>query len=137
MAGITEEQDDDGVIAQINVVPFVDISLVLLIIFMLTASIIAKADIPVDLPRAANGNDLVEPTLNVVITAGGDLFVDGAAVSADALSAEVRRRFEAEPKVRAVIAADKAVRYEHVVHVIDVVKSAGVTSFALNIERAP
>jgi biopolymer transport protein ExbD len=137
MAGFAEQGDDDEVIAQINIIPFVDISLVLLIIFMLTASIIAKADIPVDLPRAANGNDIVEPTLNIVVTAAGDLFVDGNAVGGDALGGEVRRRFEAEPKIRAVIAADKSVRYESVVHVIDVIKSAGVSAFALNIERSP
>jgi biopolymer transport protein ExbD len=137
MAGFTDEQDEDDVIAQINIIPFVDISLVLLIIFMLTASIIAKADIPVDLPSAANGNDVVDPTLNIVVTATGDLFVDGAPVAANALGAEVHKRFEAEPKLRAVIAADKSVRYEHVVHVIDVIKSAGVSAFALNIERTP
>jgi biopolymer transport protein ExbD len=137
MAGFAEQADEDDVIAQINIIPFVDISLVLLIIFMLTASVIAKADIPIDLPRAANGNDIVEPTLNIVVTAAGELFVDGNAVGPDALGGEVRRRFEAEPKTRAVIAADKSVRYESVVHVIDVIKSAGVSAFALNIERSP
>jgi biopolymer transport protein ExbD len=137
MAGSVERGDEDEVIAQINIIPFVDISLVLLIIFMLTASVIAKADIPVDLPRAANGNDIVEPTLSIVVTAAGDLFVDGNAVAGEALGGEVRRRFEAEPRIRAVIAADKSVRYESVVHVIDVIKSAGVSGFALNIERGP
>jgi len=137
MAGFAEDRDEDDVIAQINIIPFVDISLVLLIIFMLTASVIARADIPVDLPRAANGNDVVDPTMNVVVTAAGDFFLDGSAVTGDALGTGVRKRFEAEPRIRAVIAADRSVRYESVVHVIDVIKSAGVGAFALNIERAP
>jgi biopolymer transport protein ExbD len=137
MAGPLGDADDDDVIAQINIIPFVDIALVLLIIFMLTASMIAKAEIPVELPRAANGNDAAEPTLNLVITAAGGIFVDGQAVARDALGAEVRRRSAAEPNLRAVIAADKSVRYEHVVYAIDVIKTAGVTGFALDIERAP
>jgi biopolymer transport protein ExbD len=137
MAGFTLEENDDDVIAQINVVPFVDIALVLLVIFMLTANVIAKADIPVELPRAANGNDVVDPTVNVVVTAAGDLFVDGAPVAGDALLGVIRARIATEPKLRAVIAADKAVRYEHVVHVIDVLKSAGLGSFALNVEPGP
>src|SRR5580704_9816899 len=113
MAGFTLEENDDDVIAQINVVPFVDIALVLLVIFMLTANVIAKADIPVELPRAANGNDVVDPTVNVVVTAAGDLFVDGAPVTGDGLLGVIRARIATEPKLRAVIAADKAVRYEH------------------------
>jgi biopolymer transport protein ExbD len=136
MAGFAQ-QDEDEVIAQINIIPFVDISLVLLIIFMLTATIIAKADIPVDLPKAANANDSVDAAVNVVVTATGALFVDGAPVTREELGPEIKKRFDADPKLRAVIAADRAVRYESVVQVIDVLKQSGVSAFALNIERAP
>ena len=135
MAGSPLEQDDDEVVAQINVVPFVDIVLVLLIIFLLTASVIARASIPVDLPRAANASQVVDATLNIVITAAGDLFLDGKSVTPAALADAVRSRSLADPKLRAVIAGDKAVRYEHVVHVIDILKQSGVNAFALNIER--
>jgi biopolymer transport protein ExbD len=135
MSGFAQDQDDDELIAQINVVPFVDISLVLLVIFMLTASVIDKADIPIDLPRAANGSEGVDPTVNIVITAAGAIFLDGAGVASDALVAQVSQRRATQPKLRAAIAADKSVRYERVVSVIDVLKSAGVNAFALNIER--
>ena len=136
MAGLLADgQEEDEPIAQINIIPFVDIALVLLIVFLLTANLIAKASIVVDLPRAANAGDAVDPTLNVVVTAVGDLYLDGAAVTRDALAAEVTRRVSATPKLRAVIAADKAVRYERVIDVIDVLKAAGLGSFALNVER--
>jgi biopolymer transport protein TolR len=135
MAGAVDENDDDDVIAQINVIPFVDITLVLLIIFLLTANIIARASIPVELPRAAAAGESVEATANVVVTATGALFLDGNAVTRDVLVANVRERTQAEPKLRAAIAADRAVRYEAVVEVIDALKVAGVSAFALNIER--
>lgn len=135
MAGYAPEQDEDDAIAQINIIPFVDIALVLLIIFLLTANLIARANIPVDLPRAASGNESVGPTVNIVLTAAGDLFLDGQPVTAEALTAGVERQLRADPKLRAVIAADRAVRYESVVQIIDALKQIGLSAFALNIER--
>jgi biopolymer transport protein TolR len=135
MAGYLPE-DDDEVIAQINIIPFVDIALVLLIIFLLTANMIARASIPVDLPRAANANESVGETVNIVLTASGELFLDGKPVTPEALTAGVDLRFRADPKLRAVISADKAVRYEYVVRIIDALKQIGLSAFALNIEHA-
>lgn len=135
MAGLSEAQDEDDAIAAINIVPFVDIVLVLLIIFLLTANIIAKGSIPVDLPQAAHASDVVDPTANIVIAPNGDLFLDGQAVSREAMVAGARERFAANPKLRVVIAADKSVRYELVVAVIDAIKHVGISAFALDIER--
>jgi biopolymer transport protein ExbD len=134
MAGGFESVDEDEAIAQINIIPFVDIVLVLLIIFLLTANLIAKGSIPVDLPQAASANQAVDSTINVVITANGSFFLDGVAVSVDALRSGVVGAFQKDPKVRAVIAADKDVRYDSVVEVVDLVKSVGISAFALSIE---
>lgn len=136
MAGYVSEQDDDEAIAQINIIPFVDIALVLLIIFLLTANMIARASIPVELPRAANANESVGATVNIVLTASGELYLDGTAVTPQALTAGVEQRFHADPKLRAVISADKAVRYEYVVRIIDALKQIGLAAFALNIEHS-
>jgi biopolymer transport protein ExbD len=130
-----ELADDDEAIAQINIIPFVDIALVLLIIFMLTANIIAKASIPVDLPQAAHGSQTVDTTLNIVVTADGALLLDGRPVEKDELRAAAERAFHTDPKVRVVIAADKNVRYDAVIQAIDLVKQVGISAFALNIER--
>jgi len=135
MAAHVSEVDDDEVKAEINVIPFVDIVLVLLIIFILSSKLIAAAQIPVDLPAAANTAEVVDPTANIVLTAGGDLYVDGAAVSAGELREDLQQRVAKNAKTRAVIAADKHLAYERVIAVIDLVKSAGVGGFALNIEQ--
>jgi biopolymer transport protein ExbD len=128
--------DEDEPIASINIIPFVDISLVLLIIFLLTAGVIAKASIPVELPRAASGGDPVESTVNIVLAASGDLFVDGKPITPEGMLAEIAQAARRDPKVRAAISADKSIRYERVIQVIDLVKRAGIDAFALNIERA-
>ncbi len=128
-------QEDDEVIAQINVVPFVDIVLVLLIAFMLTSSAIVRASIAVELPTAASGGAAVASTLNVVLDAEGNLFLDGAKVTPEQLAGHVARATWKEKDLQAVISADKGVDYGSVVRVLDVIKSNGVKTFALNIQR--
>jgi biopolymer transport protein ExbD len=128
-------QDDSEVIAEINIVPFVDIVLVLLITFMLTSSVIAKASFTVELPTAASADSSVSSTVNVVIDADGKLFLNGAETTQDKLGAFVARASWKDKAVQAVISADKKVDYGYVVRVIDVVKANGIKSFALNIQR--
>jgi len=127
--------DDDDVISDINVTPFVDIVLVLLIIFMVTSTYIVKASIKVDLPKAASGGSEVKSTLNIVLTREGQLLLNGTETTAEGLAGFVKAERQKEPELQAVIAADKGVQYGEVMNIIDIVKSNGVKSFALNIER--
>lgn len=129
--------DDDDVISDINVTPFVDVVLVLLIILMVTSTAIVKASLQVDLPKAASGGSAVSSTLNVVLTKDGTIMLDGEETTEQGLSAAVRKAKADNEDTQAVIAADKGVAYGGVVRIIDVVKTNGVTKFALNIERVP
>jgi biopolymer transport protein ExbD len=128
-------EEDDEVIASINIVPFVDIVLVLLIIFMITSSAISKASIRVDLPTAASAGSAVASTLNVVLTAEGELFLNGKETTHEALGTHVARASWKDKELQAVISADTSIDYGRVIKIIDVVKSNGVKSFALNIQR--
>lgn len=128
-------EEDEGVIAEINIVPFVDIVLVLLIIFMLTSSLIAKANISVELPNAAAAGDPVPSTLNIVLNKDHELYLNGKRIDHTALGGEVARAAWKKDDLQAAISADKRVDYGDVIRIIDVVKSSGVKSFALNIER--
>ncbi len=133
MAGIMN--DDDDVIADINMVPFIDISLVLLIIFMVTSSYIVRQGIEVDLPSAASGGDVAPTTLAIVVAADGTIELNGVVTTMEALPGLVEAEVEASPEVQAAIAADRTVDYGVVIDVVDVVKLSGVAAFALNIER--
>lgn len=133
MAGST--QDDDDLIVGINVTPLVDVVLVLLIIFMVTATYIVRASIEVDLPRAAHGGETTGTLLSVVITKDGEIFLDGVRRSEAELLERSREAAAASPEARAIIAADKGALHGAVVRVIDVVKGAGISRFAINIEK--
>ena len=126
--------DDDDIVASINIVPFVDIVLVLLIIFMLTSSTIARASISVDLPTAASADTVVNSTLNVVLRADGEIFLNGKSADVKTLGKFVARAAWKDKDLQAVISADKSIDYGQVIKLIDIVKQNGVKSFALNIE---
>ncbi len=134
MAFQAHEVDDD-VIATINIVPFVDIVLVLLIIFMLTSAAIVRAGMQVDLPSAASAGASVNSTLNVVLTEQGDLYLNGDRTDHQRLAAHVANAAWKEKELQAVISADTRVDYGQVVRLIDLVKTNGVKTFALDLKR--
>ena len=123
-----------GIISEINVTPLVDIMLVLLIIFMLTANLIAKQAIEVELPRAAQSTTMKPTTIAVSLTRDGALFLNDKPVTPDGFRAAVKDEVAKDPKLQVIIAGDKAVSHGRVVWVLDVVKSLGVTSFAIQID---
>ena len=133
MAAITTQNDD--MITGINVTPLVDITLVLLIIFMVTATYVVKETIEVDLPKAASGGETVGTTLALVIDKDGKLYVDGSETGADHARELVRAALATDKDAKAIISADKRVSHGQVVEVIDLVKSEGLVKFAINIEK--
>ena len=128
-------QDNGEEITGINVTPLVDVVLVLLIIFMVTANFIVRETVEVDLPRAANGGETVQGLVNVVVDKEGKLFFDGAEVSEDELRRRVTQALEKDKETRAIISADQSLPYGRVMRLIDVVKGQGIAKFALNIEK--
>jgi len=130
-----ETRKDGDVIASINIIPFVDIVLVLLIIFMVTSTAIVKAAIRVELPKAANAGTEVATTVNLVITEAREIFLDGDPVSETEAGVLLREKVQKTPKLQVVISADRKLPYGVVVAFIDFVKGNGVQTFALNIEK--
>ena len=129
-------EGDEDMISGINVTPLLDIVLVLLIIFMVTATYIVREAIEVDLPRAAHAGEAVGTTLAVVVTREGDLYLDGVRRTERELEARAREAVAKDREARAIISADRGSLHGAVVRVIDVVKGAGVSRFAINVEKA-
>jgi biopolymer transport protein ExbD len=119
-------------IVGINVTPMVDIVLVLLIILMVTASYTVSRTVPLELPQAATGESAGADPLAVSIDKDGALFLDGKSVTAGKLREGVQKAArEGLPKV--LIAADGRTAHRSVVLVIDLLRSEGVTKFAINV----
>lgn len=126
-------QDDGEIIADINVTPLVDIVLVLLIILMVTASYIVSQSIPMELPTAANSEEAPAQTLTVSIEDDGDIFVDAEEVSWDGLSTRAAAFAGAQDQPRAVIAADRRVPHGDFIRIVDLLRGAGITRYAINV----
>jgi len=133
--------NDDGTapaITGINVTPLVDVTLVLLIVFMVTAKVIVSQAIPMPLPKASTPT-AVQTTLAVAVTAEGKLTLDGAPMAdADALSRATKARVgdpATAADTHAVIAADRGARHGAVIGAVDALRTAGVTKIAFAVDR--
>ncbi|MBC7421659.1 MAG: biopolymer transporter ExbD [Bdellovibrio sp.] len=125
----------DDVLAEINVVPLVDVILVVLIIFMVTAPMIMKPSINVNLPKAASGEATTPSKLNITISSDGKLNLDGKPVEDQDVQSTALEEVKKNPDIQAIIAADKDVPHGRVVSVLDIVKGAGVKKFAISIDK--
>lgn len=121
------------IISEINVTPLVDIMLVLLIIFMVTATAIVRQSLEVNLPEAATAEPSKVTLLALTMDAKGEITLNGETVNEGQIRAFVREQRKQRGKLEAVIAADKAVTHGRVVRLIDLVRQEGVTKFAINV----
>jgi biopolymer transport protein TolR len=122
--------NDSGIISGINVTPLVDITLVLLIVFIVTAKIIVTPAVPLDLPPAAKTEE-VQVVLSVIVPERGPTLVNGEPVGeGSALQARAQEALARDADLRAVVQADGAVPHRRVIAVLDALKSAGVTRIA-------
>ena len=129
MAGGAEPQDEES-ITGINVTPLVDITLVLLIIFIVTAKIIVTPAVPLDLPHATQSEEL-QVVFSVIVPVSGPTLVNGEpAATDDAVRSLAREAFSKDPATRAVINADGAVPHRRVIELLDALKSAGIAHVA-------
>ena len=134
MSGGATDNDDEGIVG-INVTPLVDICLVLLIIFMVTATYLVKETIEIELPRAAHGGETVKTTFALVVTKDGKAFLNGVEVDDAGIVKSVADAKAKGEEVQAIVGADKSATHGAVTHLLDVLKGAGVTKFAIQIEK--
>ena len=128
-------QTDEEAISGINVTPLVDVTLVLLIIFMVTAKLIAGQGVPLDLPKAKTAG-AVQTVFNVGVDAKGSLSANGHPVANEAaLRAEASAALHQNPELRTVISASAAASHGQVMTVLDTVRDAGVTRIAFAAEK--
>ena len=145
MAGFKTD-NDSGLIGEINVTPFVDVVLVLLIIFMSTSTVIIRTALDLDIPVASNAETMDETAIHsILLEEDNTLELNGEPSDEKTLirylkravaeSKRRRKNGKSEP-VQALISAGGDHDYQDVVHLIDVVKGTGVGAIALN-TRAP
>ncbi len=125
----------DDLQSEMNVVPLVDIVLVVLIIFMVTAPMIMKPAININLPKAATGEATTPTKLDIAIASDGRTSLGGQFVDDESITRIATEEFSKNAEIQAIIAADKDVPHGRVVSVLDLIKSVGVKKFAISIEK--
>ena len=138
MAGRLMDSGDDA-ITEINVTPFVDVMLVLLVIFMVTANYIVNQSINIQLPKADTGQVIQSRNLAFVIDKESRVYLDGRAVEVAELGEKIKAFMGQQADgttIQAVISADTATPHGAVVKVIDVIRKNGITELAINVEAA-
>lgn len=134
MAGSSHEDDDT--ITGINVTPLVDITLVLLIIFMVTASFIVAPAVKVDLPQVSSAEQPPPRSIHLLLDPGGVMYLNDKRVAESSVLSLVQKEVAANADVQVLVSADKKVPYGDVIHLLDLVRSAGVKKFAISVETA-
>ncbi len=128
-------RSSNGAITGINVTPLVDITLVLLIIFMVTAKLVVRRDaMTLDLPKATTGAE-VQEIFSVAILADGSLRLDGQVIGELSLRERAAAVLAANKDLRTVIQAEGAVPHRTVMHVLDLLRKAGVAKVGFGVVK--
>lgn len=134
MASKLDDQDDG--INDINITPFVDVVLVLLVIFMVTAPVMMKESLKVNLPKTLTSELTTKAdSIGVAITKDGQVLFNGKLLSDDNLKTELLRLAQSAPETNFLISADTDTRHGDVVRIIDLLKKNNLNRFALQVEK--
>jgi biopolymer transport protein TolR len=127
------ERKRSKLIAEINITPFTDVVLVLLIIFMIATPFIYQSSMKVQLPQASKSEE-VSRDIIININARGEVFLEDKKLDLDTLKYRLRAMVKSKPDTSVIINGDKNVKYDSVIQVMDVLTRSGVKNPGLGIE---
>lgn len=121
-------------IAEMNLVPLIDIALILVIIFMVLTPILVQSQLTVKLPKANSGTPAeAQTTVNVQISRTGALVIEGSPVKWESMERELTLRLPKSSQKTLLVQADRAVAVEKVVAVLDAAKRLGVGKLGIGV----
>jgi biopolymer transport protein TolR len=119
--------------AEINITPFTDVVLVLLIIFMIATPFIYQSSMKVQLPQVSKSEE-TQRDIIITIDAQGSVFLEDAKVDLGTLKYKLRAMMKSKPEAFVIINGDKNAKYNAVIQVMDVLTQSGVKNPGLGIE---
>jgi biopolymer transport protein ExbD len=124
---LQDDQNEDAIMAEINMTPMVDVMLVLLIIFIITLPVIQQA-VKVELPKANSVRNEVKPeSVQLTIDAKGQIFWNSTQIDLKTFDGYAEKAAHKDPQPEINLRADKAVKYEYVAQVLAASRRAGLT----------
>ncbi|MCX5693157.1 MAG: biopolymer transporter ExbD [Candidatus Omnitrophica bacterium] len=113
--------------AEINITPFTDVILVLLIIFMITTPLILQSNIKVSLPEAASGKPLTNTRqINITVSNDNSVYIDNKLVTRKELRAQIRMMHRDNPNLEVILFSDKMVKFKNIVSILDDLNEIGI-----------
>ena len=133
----TDNVYEDNEISEINMTPFVDIVLVILVIFMATATFVAEGKIAISLPKATQNEQAVEPTKPIIITIDkdGKFYFEENLIETQALSDELIKNHDRASRDGVILRSDAKTSFEYVVKAMDVCKQNSISKFSIQTQE--
>lgn len=130
-------QEDEEAISGINVTPLVDVTLVLLIIFMATAHLIAHRSMNLQLPKVAHAEATPTRTIQVLLEADKSLLLNNRPVTQQELAVNLGQMAQLDPGLKVTVLADERVSWGDMAGVLDIVRGANITHIATEVQPKP
>jgi len=127
--------NDDDEIGYINITPMVDVLLVLLVIFMVTANFLKQESVNINLPKINAADPNVAQSIQVAMTRDGKLLMEGIDTTEDALVRKLSQESKYRPNMRVTLSADERLAYGSIARVMGLIRQSGVTRIALSVKR--
>lgn len=136
MAFNTGNNDDEGIVADINMTPLIDIMLVLLILFMVTSSVGLESGLDIDLPKtASSGNAKAPEAVIVSLDPSGTLAVQGIKTPIDSLEEAIKKSLMETKTSMVILEGDQASTLGRAIEIMDIAKAAGADKFAIATDK--
>jgi biopolymer transport protein ExbD len=133
MAASTENQDE--VISNINITPMVDIMLVLLVIFMVTANFLKDEAVKVNLPRVAQSDPNLRKSTQITLTKDGKIYLENTESDTVKIIKTLEREVKIRPNMRVTLAADENLPYGQIAKIIGLIRKSGINRIALSVKK--
>jgi biopolymer transport protein ExbD len=134
---MAKSQSTDTEISDINIVPLVDIILVVLIIFMITSQAQKQNQIDMNLPEASFSDKKSELPISISVNKSREIFINQKLTDLNELRGQLGSELNRNPEISAVVSADKDLDYGYVITVLDIAKSAGVKELSVTTVENP
>jgi len=132
---MAQGSNEDEVIDGINITPMVDVILVLLVIFMVTANFLKKESININLPKVQAADPNVSQSVQVAITRDGKILLEGQETTEEKLVDNLQRDLKFRPNMRLTLSADEKLAYGTIMKLMGVIRKAGVSRVALSVKK--
>ncbi|MFH0975732.1 MAG: biopolymer transporter ExbD [Spirochaetota bacterium] len=126
------ESDEIG---YINITPMVDVLLVLLVIFMVTANFLKMESVNINLPKVNSADPNIAKSVQIALTNNGRLLMEDSEITEERMLARLSQEARYRPNVRVTLSADERLAYGKIAHAMGIIRQSGVTRIALSVKR--